>query len=126
MIESMGTAFIAVGVSRGGCGAGGGGSGAIVLSINTTNNGLWQLTSSTGITNPVAYGNVSIITGTWYTLTLIVLADHSEAYINGNLVGRCNLSVSSSNGLAAIGSSWNYVQFDNFRLQSPKQDIDTH
>jgi galactosylceramidase len=117
MIENVGTAFIAIGVSRGGCGAGGGGSRAIVFSINTTNNGLWQLTSSTAITNPLAYGNVSIMSGTWYTLTLVVLADHSEGYINGNLVGRCNLNVSSSGGFVAIGSSWDYVQFDNFRLQ---------
>jgi hypothetical protein len=119
MIESIGTAFVAIGVSRGGCGAGGG-SHAIVFSINTTNNGLWQLTSSTAITNPIAYGNVSIMSGTWYTLTLIVLTDHSEGYINGDLVGQCNLNVSSSSGFVAIGSSWNYVQFDNFRLQSPK------
>jgi galactosylceramidase len=117
MIESVGTALVAIGVERGGCGSG---SRAIVFSINTTNNGLWQLTASTAITNPLASGNISVVPGTWYTLTLIVLADHSEAYINGNLVGRCNLNVSSSSGFVAIGSSWNYVQFDNFRLQSPK------
>jgi galactosylceramidase len=120
MIESVGTAFVAIGVERGGCGAGDGGSHAIVFSINTKNNGLWQLTASTAITNPLASGNVSIVSGIWYTLTLIVLQDHSEAYINGNLVGRCNLNASSTTGLVAIGSSWNYVQFDNFRLQSPE------
>jgi hypothetical protein len=120
MIESVGTAFIAIGVSHGGCGVGRG-SQAIVFSINTTNNGLWQLTSSTAITNPVAYGNVSVMSGTWYTLTLIVLTDHSEGYINDNLVGRCELNVSSSSGFVAIGSSWNYVQFDNFRVQSPNK-----
>jgi galactosylceramidase len=118
MIESVGTAFVAIGIERGSCSAGGVGSPAIVFSINTTNNGLWQLTNSTAITDPLIYGNASIIAGTWYTLTLIVLSDHSEAYINGNLVGRCELNVSSHNGLVAIGSSWNYVQFDNFRLQS--------
>jgi hypothetical protein len=57
------------------------GSPAIVFSINTTNNGLWQLTASTAITNPLVHGNVSITAGTWYTLTLIALPDHSEAYI---------------------------------------------
>jgi galactosylceramidase len=121
MIESVGTAFVAIGVERGGCGVGRVGSHAIVFSINTTNNGLWQLTSSTAITKPLAYGNVSVRSGTWYTITLIVLEDHSEAYINGNLIGRCELNVSSSSGLVAIGSSWNYVQFDNFHLQSPKK-----
>ena len=120
MIENIGTAFIAIGVSRGGCGAGSG-SRAIVLSINTTNNGLWQFTASTAITNPVASGNISITSGIWYTLTLIVLADHSEGYINGNLVGRCDLNVSSSSGFVAIGSSWDHIQFDNFRLQAPNK-----
>jgi hypothetical protein len=119
MIESVGTAFVAIGVERGGCGVGRVGSHAIVFSINTINNKIWQLTSSTAITNPLVYGNVSIMPGICYRLTLIVLTDHLEAYINGNLVGQCNLNVSSSSGLVAIGSSWNYVQFDNFRLQSP-------
>jgi galactosylceramidase len=118
MIENVGIAFVALGVSQGGCGAG---SPGIVFSINTMNNGLWQLSASTTITNPVASGDVSIVAGTWYTLTLVVLDDHSEAYINGNIVGRCELSASSHSGWAAIGSSWNYVQFDNFRIQSPNQ-----
>ena len=120
MIETNGTAFIAIGVSRSGCGAGHG-SPAIVFSINTTDLGLWQLTASTAITNSLASGNASIVSGMWYTLTLVVLADHSEGYINGNLVGRCNLNVSSSSGFVAIGSSWDYVQFDNFRLQAPNK-----
>jgi galactosylceramidase len=121
MIESGGTAFVAIGISRGSCLAAHVGSPAIVFSVNTTNNGQWQLTASTALTNPLSHGNVSIMSGIWYTMTLIVLADHSEAYIDGNLVGRCNLNVSSSRGLVGIGSSWDYVQFDNFRLQSPKQ-----
>jgi hypothetical protein len=123
MIESVGTAFVAIGISRGACSAGGVGSPSIVFSINTTNNGLWQLTASTALTKPLSYGNASITSGNWYTITLSVLSDHSEAYINGNFVGRCELNASSSRGLAAIGASWNYVQFDNFRLQSPKQDV---
>ncbi len=60
------------------------------------------------------------VNGTWYTLTLIVLEDHSVAYINDNLVGRYELSVSSSKGLTVIGSPWDYVQFDNFCLESLK------
>ncbi len=42
MIETIGTAFIAVGVSRGSCSVVRVGSPAVVFSINTTNNGLWQ------------------------------------------------------------------------------------
>ena len=120
MIETEGTAFVAVGVERGSCAARGSGSPAIVFSINTTNSGLWQLTASTALTNPLSFGNTTVTSGVWYNIGLNVLSDHSEAYINGNFVGRCNLNVSSSRGLVAIGSSWNYVQFDNFNLKSGK------
>ena len=123
MIETVGTAFVAIGVSRGSCDAGGIGSPAVVFSVNTTNNGLWQFTASTNITNPLNYGSVSVMPGTWYMLTLNVLPDHSEAYIDGNFVARCDLNATSFRGWAAIGSSWNYVQFDHFRLQSSKKDV---
>jgi galactosylceramidase len=121
MIESIGTAFVAIGVSKGSCVAGDIGSPAVVFSISTTNSGIWKLTASTNLTNPLSYGMIPVIAGTWYTLTLIVLADHSKAYINGKLVGRCSLNASSSKGLVAIGSSWDFVQFDSFHIQSPKQ-----
>jgi hypothetical protein len=113
MIETIGTAYVAVGVSRG--------SPGIVFSINTTNNGLWQLTNSTALNNSLSSGNTPVTPGTLYTITLSVLSDHSEAYINGNLIGRCDLNIHSSKGLVAIGSSWNYMQFDNFHLKSATQ-----
>jgi galactosylceramidase len=116
MIEDVGTAFVAIGVSQGGWNVHPSGSPGIVFSINTTNNGMWQLISSTAILNPLSSGNTPISPGSWYTLLLSVLADHSEAYINGQLVGRCALNATSSHGWAAIGSSWNHVQFDNFHL----------
>jgi galactosylceramidase len=121
MIETIGTAYIAVGVSRGSCAASVVGSPGIVFSINTTNNGQWQLTDTTALNHSLSSGNTPVTPGTWYTITLSVLSDHSEAYINGNLIGRCDLNVHSSKGLVAIGSSWNYVQFDNFHLKSATQ-----
>ncbi|CAF1193727.1 unnamed protein product [Adineta ricciae] len=116
LIEKNGIAFVALGVSEGGCGNG---SSGIVFSVNTTNNGSWQITNSTQLTNPVTSGIVSIVAGTWYKLTLVVLQDYSVGYVNGNPVGRCELTASSYSGWGAIGSSWDYVQFDNFCLQSP-------
>lgn len=121
MIESVGIAFVAIGIERGSCDASVVGSPAIVFSINTANSGQWQLTNSTALNNPLNYGNISVTPGTWYTITLNVLSDHSEAYINGNFIDRCELNASSFTGLAAIGSSWDYVQFDNFYLRSPTQ-----
>lgn len=116
MIEDVGVAFVAIGVAQGGWNVHPNGSPGIVFSLNTTNNGMWQLTSSTAILNPLSSGNTPITPGSWYTLLLSVLADHSEAYINGQLVGRCLLNATSSRGWAAIGSSWNHAQFDNFHL----------
>jgi hypothetical protein len=116
MIENVGTAFVAIGVSRGSCDARGSGSPGIVFSVNTTNNGFWQLSASTAITNPLNYGHTPVAPGSWYTLMLSVLADHSEGYINGQFVGRCALNATSSKGWAAIGSSWDHVLFNNFHL----------
>ena len=117
LIETVGTAYVALGVVRGSCEIVGVGSPAIVFSINTTNNGQWQLSNTTALTYSLDYGNTTIIPNTWYTLTLAVFPQHTEAYIDDNLVGRCGLNVTSALGLVAIGSSWNYVQFDNFQLQ---------
>lgn len=114
MIEKSGTAFVALGVSRGGCGNG---SPGIVFSITTENNGQWQITPSTTIKDPVATGHISVTAGTWYTLTLTALEDRSIASIDGNMVGQSNLGTATHRGWAAIGSSWDYVQFDRFSLQ---------
>jgi galactosylceramidase len=116
MIENVGTAFIALEVARGSCNTHDVGSPGIVFSINTTNNGLWQLSANTAMIKPLSSGSTPVTPGTWYTLMLSVLTDHSEAYINGQLIGRCALNVTSSRGWAAIGSSWDHVQFDNFHL----------
>ena len=116
LIEDIGTAFIAIAVSRGSCDVSGIGSPGVVFSISTTNHGLWQLTASTNISNPLSYGNISVQAGTWYTIGLAILFDHSEAFINGHRIGQCNLTSTSFTGFIAIGSSWNYVQFDNFQF----------
>ncbi len=71
---------------------------------------------TTALINTLNYGNTQVTPGSWYALMLSVLAHHSEADINGQFVGRCALNATSSQGWAAIGSSWNDVQFDNFRL----------
>ena len=119
MIESEGTAFVAVGVLRGSF-AVALGSTAVVLSINTTNNGMWQLAATTNLTNPLNFGTVSVKSGVWYTMMLSVQSNYSEGYLDGQLLGRCALNASSFRGWAGIGSSWNHVQFNNFHLESPE------
>jgi hypothetical protein len=89
MIESDGSAFVAIGIQH-----------------QYNKQRTMAANCQYGIINLLNYGNVSVIPSTWNTLTLSVLSDHSEAYINGNFVGRCELNVSSSRGWVAIGSSW--------------------
>ena len=120
LIESAGTAFVAVEAMQGGCNARKIGIPGIVFSINTTNNGMWQLTATTNLTNPLTFGSISVTAGTWYTMLLSVQSDHSEGYIDGHLLGRCALNATSFRGWVAIGSSWDHVQFDNFYIDSSK------
>ena len=120
MIENSGTAFVAAGVAQGSCYAGNAGSPGTVFSLSTSNNGIWQLAANTNLTMPLNSGHISVTPGTWYTMMLSVQFDRSEAYINGRFLGRCALNASSSRGWAAIGSSWDHVQFDNFHLESSK------
>jgi len=118
LIESRGaTAFVAVGVSQGSCNVARTGSPATVLSINSTSQS-WQITNSTDLLVSDVSGKLDVQTNVWYNLHLRVFTDHSEAYIDGAFVGRSSLSSRSSGGWAAIGSSWDYVEFDNFRLQT--------
>jgi len=118
LIETAGAAaFVALGVSEGSCNVVGKGSPATVLSINTTSQS-WQISDRTDLVNAVISGPFVVRTNVWYNLRLKVFTDHSEAYIDGVFMGKSSLSSQTSGGWAAIGSSWNYVEFDNFRLQS--------
>ena len=120
LIESEGIAFVAVETVQGSCNTHDVGSPGIVFSINTTKNGMWQLTANTNLTNPLAFGSISVTPGTWYTMLLSVQSDHSEAYLDGRFIGQCTLNATSFRGWVAIGSSWDHVQFDNFHIDSSK------
>jgi hypothetical protein len=54
----------------------------------------------------------------WYQLQLRVTNEDISASIDGTLVSHIPL-FNSSNGWVAIGSSWDYVQFDDLMITSP-------
>lgn len=118
MIENTGMAFVALSVDKGGCSNE---SSAIVFSIHTHSQE-WKFTASTAVGYVYLSGHTSVTPGTWYTLTLVAFEDHSIGYINGRFVGQSLLGFQDSPGWAAIGSSWDYVQFDNFHLQLPNKN----
>lgn len=86
MIENTRVVFVAVGIFRGGCYAGEQLDPAIVFSIHTINNEMWQMSPNRRLTNPLNSVSIPIAAGTWYTITLRVLSDHSETFVKGNLV----------------------------------------
>ena len=117
-IESVGTAYIAAQVRSGGC-VGHGGTGAIAFAVRTDNGGGWILSDTTGFAKTILSGNYAISANTWYHLDLHVLDAATEVYINGKLVGTTDVvSSKSGNGWIAIGSSFNYAQFDRIRVQA--------
>jgi len=126
MIETKGTAYIATGVYSGGC-SGSSGSPAVAFGISTNNGGNWSISGDTAFIDVVNKGTLSITPNTWYHLELRILDQSQEGYLNGQLIASTQGLTSHSHGFVAIGSSYDYVQFDNVVIQArpprmPEQD----
>jgi len=126
MIENNGTAFIAAAVTDGGC-LGGKGSTGFTFAI--TSGGQWILSNDTGLAGVLASGESQYIYGgRWYTLTMVVSGDSVTAWVAGYHVTTVSVGSGWRSGWAAIGSSYDYVQFDNFSVTAPStakvQDTD--
>jgi galactosylceramidase len=116
MIEGTGMAFVGARVSSGGC-IGARGSSGVAFGVST--DGWWALCNSTAVTDDcIQVGKLQITAGTWYTLSLVVQGTTARAYIDGTLTVTREAE-RASNGWASIGSSWSYVQFDDFQVTSP-------
>jgi hypothetical protein len=116
-----GIAMIAARVTSGGCGVGKIGSPGIVFALNNTQGtGKWILSNSTALTYQFDSGSTPsmIVPKSWYQLQLRVTNNDISASIDGTLVSHIPL-FNSSNGWVAIGSSWDYVQFDDLIITSP-------
>ncbi len=116
-----GIAMIAARVTSGGCVVEKIGSPGVVFALNNTQgSGNWILSDSTGLTYQFDSGSTPsiIVPKSWYQLQLRVTNEDISASTNGTLVSHIPL-FNSSNGWVAIGSSWNYVQFDDLIISSP-------
>jgi galactosylceramidase len=116
-----GIAMIAARVKSGGCVVGRIGSSGVVFALNNTQgSGHWILSNSTGLAYQFDSGSTAslIVPKTWYQLQLKVTNTDISASIDGTLVSHIPL-FNSSNGWVAIGSSWDYVQFDDLIITSP-------
>ena len=118
MIEANGTAFIAAAVTDGGC-LGGKGSPGFTFAVLSS--GMWVLSNDTGLAGQLATGKLpSFQAGQWIKLSLAITDDTIAAYVSMQRVATVNVGGSNwRSGWAAIGSSYDYVQFDNFSVTKP-------
>jgi galactosylceramidase len=123
-----GIAMIAARLTTGGCAAMKNGSPGVVFALNNTQgSGNWIISNSTGLTYQFDSGSTAsqIVPNSWYQLQLRVTDKDISASIDGTLVSHIPL-FNSSNGWVAIGSSWDYVQFDDFIITSPSDMDEDH
>ena len=122
LIESNGTAFISAAVTDGGC-LGGKGSAGFTLAI--TSSGQWILANDTGLAGVLSSGSSEYIKGgQWYRLNLVITGNTVIGWVHGYKVTTVNVGGSWRSGWAAIGSSYDYVQFDNFSVTKPTTSVD--
>ncbi len=113
--------MIAAQVKSGGYAVMKNGSSGVIFALNNTQGGCnWILSKSTGLTYQFVSGSTAtpIVHKTWYQLQLKVTSKEIFASIDGALVTHIPL-FNSTNGRVAIGSSWDYMQFDDLIITSP-------
>ena len=118
LIEVNGTAFIAADVTDGGC-LNGLGSDGFTFAISTSGN--WQISNDTGLNHTLATGKLAVTAGVWYRLSIVVDGDLLSAYVDGNQVSMISVGDKWNSGWAAIGSSYDFVQYDNFSVDKPSR-----
>ena len=115
LIEEKGTAFLAADVQYGGC-VGGGGSEGVVLGVSTQPAG-WTLSNRTTLTPVVAQGKLAVTPGQWLRLAVEVGEGGTAVSVDGNEVAMLpEMTSSGRHGWVSIGSSYDYVQYDNLRI----------
>jgi len=83
--------------------------------LRMDSSGKWNITGAHSAV--LKSGQASIVPNKWTVLTLAATPTAVCAYINGAYLG-CVDGSAFVDGFAAIGSSWNHVQFDNFELNA--------
>ena len=117
LIETTGSAYVATNVDGGGCTTTSHHGIIFVITRTLSGDGLRALYDTMDITSsrPVVSGPYDVEALTWYSLNLINYGDHVDGYIDGVRVLSNKLTFAA--GFAAIGSSYDYVMFDNFVVE---------
>jgi len=120
MIENSGTAFIATAVIEGGC-LPGRGSAGFTFAVSTS--GQWVLSNDTGLAYELSNGQLEVTAGQWYRLTIAIVGSSVSGWVDGVKVTTVDAGSTWGSGWAAIGSSYDYVQFDNFSVTKPSTSV---
>jgi len=116
-IETKGIAGIAIGVTAGGCDA----SFAEGTFFSVDHDGNFNVSSDILGKNILQKGHVNAKSGEWHTLSLGISGDFFLATFDQQIVSSGNVNTTS--GWAALFSSRNFVQFDNFAIGSDLPDF---
>jgi len=118
LIETTGSVTVGLRAQGGGCGDNYD-FGGYFFSVDQSGN--WNLSSGNTI---LQQGQTSFSADKWYTLTINTNGSLISGYINGAQVVSVN-DTKYQNGFSAIGTGWNYAQFDNVILTRGKNSCGT-
>ena len=114
MIEQQGTAMLATAVTTGGC-VWGSGTPAIAFAI--TSSGGWMVCNNTDFKQPLAQGKAVIHSNTWYHLEVEVSTSGTSVLLDGQQLAMVpQLTSAAHHGWVALGSSYDFVQFDRLAI----------
>jgi len=124
LIENEGLAGLATRMNEGGCGA----ANAQGIIFLVDENGNWTLSYDQRAQQVLASGQFGSVgspisnysSKVWHTLTLSTVGPFAELILDNVVFDRSTINPTSfHSGWAAIISSFDFVQFDNFQITSP-------
>ena len=114
LIETNGTAYLAVAVNSGGC-VGQGGSSGVAFGFSV--DGSWVVSNTTTLRSVLARGKTSYAAGQWVRLGVELGEGGTAVSLDGKEVAMvAELTSARHNGWVTLGSSYDYVQYDNLRI----------
>jgi galactosylceramidase len=108
MIEINGSSIIGLRVRQGGCGN----SYAAGYFFNISHTGSWTLQAGGTVLDK---GMTTFSAAQWYSISISANGSNICARVAGKQLS-CVTNTEFKSGFVSIGSTWNYVQFDNFKL----------
>jgi hypothetical protein len=82
-------------------------------------NGTFVVSDSTGLQKQLDQGSVDVGAAQWHELRIVVNDEGGSFYVDGVLKSQVqSLSTKFAAGWVGLGSSYDYVQFDNLHIEA--------